>query len=438
MNLFKMTKGQKLECKSLRGLELPIVPPKQTNKNRRTRRKSQKTADAWNGFVLRGSAYEPASPISLREIIFPLRSKAAVTFLYGTLRFSAPLIGCGFPGVIVAALLFPSFLLAQRVQDEVGFELGPLRIRPVAEVLGAYDNRVVIAGNGDADGDLFSELAAALYLENNPARYDFSANAGYGYRFYREYTELDDDFYQAGLAIASDDRLLKLGLSSYLKKTLDYDTLYETSSGQGPGAILTGDISTRYTTEANIAYEKNLTDRTSITPGYNAWYYFQDFENDDDAEWMVHRASLQLGYGYTEKTRMFLTGYYSLQTNDDEDGNIGAVTVGAEGRMSDKSSWLAHIGVAAADYELSGADQGVVGLLRANWNTTEKLSTYIYGSSNFQPGYNGGAARRVYRLGYGATWRVVARWSILGQVLHDYQEGLGDTEIGRASCRERV
>ncbi len=60
---------------NLRGLELPIVPPKQTNKNRRTRRRSQKTADALNGFILRGSAY------------------SAVAFLCGTLRFSAPLRG---------------------------------------------------------------------------------------------------------------------------------------------------------------------------------------------------------------------------------------------------------------------------------------------------------------------------------------------------------
>lgn len=328
-------------------------------------------------------------------------------------------------GVIVAALLLPSLLLAQRARNEEGFELGSIRLRPVAEVLGAYDDRVFIQNNDDAEGDLYTELAAALYLENNPARYDFSADLGYGYRFYREYTELDNDFYKAGLAVASDDRPLKLGLSSYLKKTLDYDTLYETSSGQGPSAILTGDPSTRYTTEANIAYEKNLSDRTSITPGYDVWHYYQDFVDSEDAEWLVHRASLQMGYGYTEKTRMFLTGYYSLQTNEDEDGNIGAVTVGAEGRMSDKTSWLAQIGIAAVEYELSGADQGVVGLLRAGWNTTEKVSAYIYGSSNFQPGYNGGAARRVYRLGYGGAWRIVTRWNIQFQALHDYQEELG-------------
>ena len=284
----------------------------------------------------------------------------------------------------------------------------------------------MVTGSGDIEGDLYSEPAVTLYLENNPARYDFSAKTGYGHRFYREYAELDDDFYNAGFAIASDDRPLKLGLSSYLKKTLGYDTAYDPSSGQEPGAILTGGTSIRYATMASIAYEKNLTDRLSIAPGYDIWHYFQDFEDGTDAEWQEHQVSLQLGYSYTEKTRLFLTGYYSLQANDDEEGNIGAVTVGAAGRMSDKTSWVAHIGVAAVDYEQSGTDQGVVGRLQAKWNTTEKISAYIYGSSKFQSGYNAGAAQQVYRLGYGASWRVASYWSILAQVLHDYQGDLLD------------
>jgi len=330
------------------------------------------------------------------------------------------------PEVIVAVLLLPFLVLAQRAQNEGGFELGSVWIRPVTEVLGVYDDRVSInESSGDTDGDLYTELAAALYLENKPAQYDFSADASYGCRFYLDYADLlDNDFYKAGVAVVSDERPLKLGLSSYLKKTLDYDTVYE-ASGAGPGAILTRDTSTRYTTKASIAYEKNLTDKTSIVPGYDVWHYFQDFENEKDAEWQVHRASLQMGYGFTEKTKIFLTGDYGLQTNDDEDGTIGSVTVGAEGRFSDKTRWLVHIGIAAADYERSGTDQSVVGLLRANWEPTEKLSVYMYGSSNFQPSYSDSDARRVYRLGYGTTWRVVSRWSVMAQVLHDHQEELG-------------
>ncbi|MCK4563687.1 MAG: hypothetical protein KAU94_03300, partial [Verrucomicrobia bacterium] len=61
-------------------------------------------------------------------------------------------MGRGLSRAILLALLFPSLLLAQRARNEEGFELGPIRIRPVAEVLGAYDNRVLIAGNGEADG----------------------------------------------------------------------------------------------------------------------------------------------------------------------------------------------------------------------------------------------------------------------------------------------
>lgn len=335
-----------------------------------------------------------------------------------------------FLNVGLTSLLVPTLVLAQQVHDEAGFEWGPLRIRPEAEARGAYDNRVAIDPLGDAEDDLYGELAAALYMENLPARYDFSAYAGYGYRLYNDYSVLDDDFYKAGVAIASDNQPLKMGLASRLKKSLDYDTVYEDSSGSEPGAILTGDPSTRYTTEARVAYEKSLTDKTTIAPGYDVWHYFQDFTGQEDAEWLVHRLSLQLGYGYTEKTRLFLTGDYRLQVNDEEDGSIGSVLVGAEGRITEKTRWLAHIGVAAADYELSGTDQGIVGLLRGNWDITEKVSAYAYGSSDFQPGYDGDGARRVYRLGYGGVWRIIDRWSLDAQVLHDYQEELGDAASG--------
>lgn len=334
-------------------------------------------------------------------------------------------------GMVVAALLLPSLLLAKRMRSEEGFEIGSIMIRPVAEALGAYDNLVYSDAAGD-DGDFYCELSASLYLENKPAMFDFSADAGYGYRYYQDYTGLDNDFYEAGVSVASSDRPLKLGVSSYLKKTLDYDTIYGSFPGQEPGAILTREPSTRYATLANIAYERKLTDKTTIMPGYDVWHYFQDFEDKEDAEWQVHRASLQMGYGLTDKSKMFLEGSYSLQTNDEEDGTIASVTAGMEGKASEKTSWVGYIGVAVADYEESGADESVVGLLRANWDATEKLSTYMYGSSNFQPGYGGGDARKTYRLGYGAIWRSTARWDTMIQILHDRQEELGGAGDGES------
>ncbi|MEN7973465.1 MAG: hypothetical protein ABFR47_06485 [Verrucomicrobiota bacterium] len=343
-------------------------------------------------------------------------------------------MGRGLPAVMAVALLLPSLVQAQRMRDEEGVVWGSFRIRPVAEALGAYDNRVLVDElSGDAEGDLYAELTGALYFENLPAQYDFSAYTAYGYRFYRDYIGLDDDFYKAGVAVASSQNPLKLGVSAFLKKTLDYDTMYEVSSGQEPGAILTGNPSTRYTATANVAYERNLAGKTSIEPGYEARYYFQDFQDEDDAEWVEHRAGLRIGYDYSEKTRLFLTGYYLFQTAENEEGSIGAATLGAEGRFSGKTSWRAHVGIAAADYEHSGTDQGLVGLLRGNWEITEKLSAYIYGSSNYQPGYGGSNAREVQRLGYGANWRIVSRWRIMVQVLHDYREELdrpGGGEVG--------
>jgi hypothetical protein len=331
-----------------------------------------------------------------------------------------------YTGVLVLSGLSLS-LRAQLADEEKGFELGILRVRPQIEVLGAYDDRIAVDEAGDTLDDLYGEVSAGLYLNNTPARYNLAGRAVYGYRAYDEFNNLDDDFYDVGLSVASRENPLKLGLSSYYKKTLDYDTRIDLSTGQEPGAILTANTSTRFSTKADVGYERQLTDKTALMPGYEGWYYYQDFEDDvrDDAEWQVHRAGLQLGYGLTEKTVFTLSGYYSLQVNDDEDGNIGAVMLGARSRASDKTRWQAQVGYAAADYEESGRDESVISQLRLTWQATDKVSAFVVGGNDFQPGYSGGAARVLYRLGYGVDWRIISRWLLRGQILHDYEDPLG-------------
>lgn len=328
---------------------------------------------------------------------------------------------------LIGLLFSTSLLAAQVTGEEKGFELGIFQVRPEAEALGAYDDRVVSDDlTGNVDGDAYGEVAAALYLNNTDARYDLSGKALLGYRFYEKYTGLDNDFYDAGAAISSSQNPLKLGLSAYLRKSLDYDTFVDGGNGGDLAAILTRNPSSRFSTQANVGYEKQLTDKMALTPGYDFWYYFQDFEARSDAEWVVHRGSLELGYGYTQKTMFTLSGYYSLQANEEEDGNIGTVAIGARSRATDKTQWIAEIGVAAADYEISGSGQSVVSRVRATWQATEKISTYVSGGNNFQPGFGGRGAQLVYRLGYGASWNLVSRWHLTAQVLHDYTEELVD------------
>ena len=86
------------------------------------------------------------------------------------------------------------------------------------------------------------------------------------------------------------------------------------------------------------------------------------------------------------------------------------------------TSWEAEIGYAGADYQDSGTDHSLVSKLRGNWQATPKVSAYVFGGNNYQPGYGGGGARMVYRLGYGARWNVVPKFTLLSSIFHDYQE----------------
>jgi hypothetical protein len=138
---------------------------------------------------------------------------------------------------------------------------------------------------------------------------------------------------------------------------------------------------------------------------------------------------LKLRHQYSVKTHIYTSLLYTFQTNQDEDGRIATVLAGVSYDITDKTSWNAELGYALADYELSGTDQGFISRLQGNWQTTKKVSTYVFGGNSFQPGYGGGAARRVYRMGYGLNWQARQKLGFNGSVLHDYQEEIGGNQI---------
>jgi len=324
-------------------------------------------------------------------------------------------------------LLIPVGLFAQEVADTEGFQWGSVYVRPEASVLEAYDDRVLFDPvSGKSQSDFYTEAAAGVALNNLPARYNLSANARYGYRFYSDSVDLNDDFYDGGAAIGTDQNPFKWGLSADVTKSLNYNTTYDPSTGNGPDSILTDQPNRRSIVQGNMAYEKQISEKGSLTPGYNVQHYFQEFEGPGTAEWQIHNASLLYRHEHSEKTKFTAEGSYGLQVNDDEDGRIGTVEVGAESSMSDKVSWRASAGFSVADYELSGSGYGGILNLHVVWQATEKVSAYVFGGNDFQPGYGGGAARMVYRAGYGADWQFATRWSVSGTALHDYQESLND------------
>jgi len=333
---------------------------------------------------------------------------------------------CPRPVVLLMLLLMPGWLFAQEAADPEGFRWGPVRIVPEARVLEAYDNRVRYNDvSGDASGDFYTEVVGGLSLNNLSARYNLSANARYGYRFYFDNTDLDDDFYDAGIAVASSQNPFKWGLSGDVAKSLNYNTAYDPSTGDGPGSILVDGSSRRSIIRGHLAYEKQVSDKISIIPGLSAQNYYQEFQDFSAAEWQTYNANVQLKHEYSTKTQFTLEGGYSAQVNNDEDGHIVSVEVGAASKMNDKISWQASVGFSAADYEVSGASQGGILNLRAAWQATEKVSAYVFAGNDYQPGFGGGGARMVYRAGYGVDWRIATRWALGGSMLHDYQDSVG-------------
>ncbi len=331
----------------------------------------------------------------------------------------------GMAALMVATLVPAAGIRAQGGGEANGFDVANVHFEPEARISESYDDRVVRLPGGDADHDTYTEVSAGFALRNLPARYDLSAHGRYGSRFYSEYSDLNDDFYSLGASVGTGEAPLNGGVSADLAKTLNYNTAYDPASGNQPDSILRDEPSRRFKAAASIAYDRQVTERLSVEPGYQLTHYYQEFEQSGSAEWQIHTASIRLNEHYSEKTRFFAGAGYSLQMNDDENGTIGQLSVGMEGRPTDKTSWLAEVGYAGADYEQSGTDQGVVGSLRTFWQASEKVSAYLFGSSDFQPGYDGGSARRVYRLGYGLEWNPLERITLRGSILHDYQEDVG-------------
>ncbi len=325
---------------------------------------------------------------------------------------------------ILGLALICSFVSAQ-TEDSEGIDLGWLTLQPEAGILGAYDDRVVLLSETKAEGDFYSEPTVGAQIRNKPARYQFSAAANYGYRNYSDYTDLNDDFYSAGVMLRSDDGRLNWGADSSIRKALNYETSYNPVTGDGPDSILSNEENVRSQTRAYLSYDQEVSERTSIVPEYSFWYYNHEFSGADREEWVVHRLTLPARYAITDKTDISAGVRLSAQNNENEDGVIGTLYAGAKGRLTDKSAWQLYLGVSAADYDQSGSEVSGVARGRLNWQTTEKINVYLFGGNAFEPGYGGGAARMVYRAGYGTSWRVVDQLSFYANGLHDYEREVG-------------
>ena len=328
--------------------------------------------------------------------------------------------------LILSFAAVPAF--AQLLREGEGFEWKGFYFNPEASAAGAYDDRVVMVSDTEAEGDYYSEVAAGLGVRNLPARYNFTASGRYGYRTYGEFSELDNDFYTLNAALGTSEGKFNWKFLTDYSKKLDYSTAYNANTGTGPDSILANEPNTRFLVTGSVSYEVPLSEKSSLVPEYSLTHYNQEFESSGGtAEWQIHRVAVPVKYAITDKTALLLGGAGSAQVNKEEAGRIATVYVGVESRATEKTTYGLNVGYSLVDYEISGEDQGLVSDARVVWRPTSKLNAYVFGGNRFQPGYGGGEARLVYRAGYGAGWTPADSWDFGAQVLHDYQQAIGQT-----------
>ena len=322
------------------------------------------------------------------------------------------------------SLAVSTSILAQSSGTREGLKLGPLIVRPSIDAEAGYDDRAsIVAGKGVEE--VYSQWGAAVGLSNDAARYGFTADAKYGQRYYRDNSELNDDFYSLGASLSSARNSIQWGLASSLTKSLSYNTLVDSTAAEAPVGILTDETTRNITASAGLSYEHAITERTGISPYVGATHFFQDLGTQTNAEWQTYNAGCEVAFAYSDRTLLSLVADHGVQVNDDEDGSVSSLTVGSRSRATDNITWDAEIGFASADYDISGTDQGLTANLRIIWQLTEKVSMYAFGGQDYQPGYDGNGAREVYRAGYGADWQLSPRWSFSGQGLHNYEKNIG-------------
>ena len=226
------------------------------------------------------------------------------------------------------SLAVSTSILAQSSGTREGLKLGPLIVRPSIDAEAGYDDRAsIVAGKGVEE--VYSQWGAAVGLSNDAARYGFTADAKYGQRYYRDNSELNDDFYSLGASLSSARNSIQWGLASSLTKSLSYNTLVDSTAAEAPVGILTDETTRNITASAGLSYEHAITERTGISPYVGATHFFQDLGTQTNAEWQTYNAGCEVAFAYSDRTLLSLVADHGVQVNDDEDGSVSSLTVGS-------------------------------------------------------------------------------------------------------------
>lgn len=335
------------------------------------------------------------------------------------------------PYWFIAFILAAGFACTVRAQDELssnGIDIGPFILWPAAEAEVGYDDRVLIE-NEEGVADYYGETSFELRLDKRDALIGMNGRAEYGLRIYGEQQDSSEDFYSASASLYSSDNALQWSVGGSVSKTLDFNASANAETAEGPEGVLTEETSLRYTANANVTYQWQMTERTLLSPYIGGFRNYQSFETEPDAEWDIYSVGCEMAFARTSSTFYTLTADASMQSTSNETGVIYSLEAGTRSRLTDKIMWDVEIGVSQAEYDDSGQSRDISGNLRVVWQVTDKVAFFAFSRHGYEPGYWGRAARKTFRGGYGAGWDITPRWSISAQGVHAVENEISDTGV---------
>ena len=278
---------------------------------------------------------------------------------------------------------------------------------------------------GAASENFFSELFVQGAIANPPSVYHWVADGRYGRRLFSNDEIVGGYFYDAGVSLGTERRPLFWSSSIGISRTLRYRTAYNSESEMAPSSILVRQANTRRDFRFRCSYDRKLFTKTSIVPEFRFSEYWQEDVNSENVySAQSYETSLELMHQYSAITRVGVGSGYKIQVNRRETGRVDSVFASFDYKLSEKTALNSRLGYSWASYKESGGARGLNFRCKGDWGATEKLNVYVFGESSFKPGYGGGAARKLYRLGYGTSWLISDRSSVSLALLHDYQMAL--------------
>ncbi|MDF7809348.1 hypothetical protein P4E94_18030 [Pontiellaceae bacterium B12219] len=277
--------------------------------------------------------------------------------------------------------------------EEDGIKLGGMQFHPFVSGEITQDSNVF--QTPDAESDVYAEASVGARLKRDTDSIHFDSSAWYSRREYCEYTAKDANRWGlAGVLRSESDKTFGVLLFDG-RQVDDYDL-----------APVFGSVPSGFAGTVDAAFDRTsssdprrifnalagggykLGDKVSVMGGYK-FYAVNYYEPGSSLEgWIENALGVEVSSEMTDKAVVFMNGQFGAQSGDGapygKEADLLTLRLGIKNNLTDKSTLRLALGAThyvtdkenyfEPSFELSGL-----------WNSTERLTVFVFGRNEVQP-----------------------------------------------------